>query len=631
MLGHAPSHESSDTGAMSRAPVLSDTRARPGGWRPAWRRAVLVAGSVCAVASAPARVDAQATARSATSEAPRLARRASGSADSASLLRRVRAAQAAFERRRRALLPIGWAGDGRCDVRIGRFCYWYDEGTPDGPPEPARVGVERARLLAVLDDVAVELPADPWVVGQLVRYHVDAGHADSAVAAARRCAADARWCAALRGLAHHAAGHAPAADSAFAAARALLTEAERCRRADLSVLLDGPTRRRWGALSCAARDSLAERWWWLATPFFSRGGNDRRNEHEARLVLAQLHAEARTPYADGWRDDLDELLVRYGWPERWSRRAPTAAAPGEISIVGHDPSPAYRFAPLDARLAAPYASPEDDWPLRDPHAVERYAPDFARRLHELPAAAAALRRGDSLLVLVDYQTPPDPSLGRAGQALALVLARHGESPLVTRDSVRASAAFVAASAPGLPHLASLEILGDSAHAARARFAVRPPPLVDGFGMSDVVLFDGSAVPAQPPDSTSTAVAPAVALADVLAAPLASLAVRAPGAIGVYWELYGLPDGPQAVETSLVVAGEEPGWLARTWERVRGEPPRSPVRLHWTDVGSGGAVAARSMMIALPALPAGRYALELRAKDGRGRTVAARRALTVRAR
>ena len=106
-------------------------------------------------------------------------------------------------------------------------------------------------------------------------------------------------------------------------------------------------------------------------------------------------------------------------------------------------------------------------------------------------------------------------------------------------------------------------------------------------------------------------------------------MTAPARLGVYWELYGLADGPQAVATSLVVTGEAPGWLARTWERVRGDPPRAPVRLRWTDVVTGAPHAARAVTIALPPLPEGRYRLELRVHAPDGREAAARRTLVVR--
>jgi hypothetical protein len=49
--------------------------------------------------------------------------------DSAAIRRDAVAAQAAFERTRRHHLPLTSSGF-RCEVQLGRFCYWYDESEP---------------------------------------------------------------------------------------------------------------------------------------------------------------------------------------------------------------------------------------------------------------------------------------------------------------------------------------------------------------------------------------------------------------------------------------------------------------------------------------------------------------------
>src|SRR3970282_376933 len=84
-------------------------------------------------------------------------------------------AQRAFEARRRHLLPIGSPGGGRCDERIGRFCYWYDERDTSLPAEPPRVREARARFLAELEAFHRQLPKDDWLLGQRVRYLVEHG------------------------------------------------------------------------------------------------------------------------------------------------------------------------------------------------------------------------------------------------------------------------------------------------------------------------------------------------------------------------------------------------------------------------------------------------------------------------
>ena len=86
------------------------------------------------------------------------------------IVRHARHAQAEFEQTRRWYLPHEYAS-GRCDERIGRFCYWHGDGSDEHPPpEPRPIGLARSRLVGVLDSAARLLPADGWIVGQLVRY-----------------------------------------------------------------------------------------------------------------------------------------------------------------------------------------------------------------------------------------------------------------------------------------------------------------------------------------------------------------------------------------------------------------------------------------------------------------------------
>ena len=131
------------------------------------------------------------------------------------IVRHARHAQAEFEQTRRWNLPHEYAS-GRCDERIGRFCYWHGDGSDEHPPpEPRPIGLARSRLVGVLDSAARLLPADGWIVGQLVRYLVEDGRAQDALAAARACRAASWWCAALAGFALHAAPDFAAADSAY--------------------------------------------------------------------------------------------------------------------------------------------------------------------------------------------------------------------------------------------------------------------------------------------------------------------------------------------------------------------------------------------------------------------------------
>ncbi len=73
---------------------------------------------------------------------------------------RARSAQASFERVRRSLLPLGSSGEGRCEVHLGRYCWWYDDSQVVFPPEDGTITRRRDELLAELD--ALGEPFHPY-------------------------------------------------------------------------------------------------------------------------------------------------------------------------------------------------------------------------------------------------------------------------------------------------------------------------------------------------------------------------------------------------------------------------------------------------------------------------------------
>src|SRR4051812_20647847 len=121
----------------------------------------------------------------------------SAAADSVRDARRARDAQAGFERMRRFNLPWEGSSGDRCQVRLGRYCWWYDETTPTLPPENETIGTRRAELIAQLDALAALHPGDDWLAGMRVHYRVDARRLASADSVARDCRATGWWCAAL--------------------------------------------------------------------------------------------------------------------------------------------------------------------------------------------------------------------------------------------------------------------------------------------------------------------------------------------------------------------------------------------------------------------------------------------------
>ena len=166
--------------------------------------------------------------------APLDSRPAAGAlADSVRAARLARNEQASFERARRAYLPSDPGGEGRCDVHVGRFCWWSDETRPLLPPEAPSIVARRALLISLFDSLSAIHPGDDWIVGMAVHYRIESGDVAGADSAARTCRATAWWCAALTGYAAQARGNAAAADSAFSIALATMPEAQRCQWTDI--------------------------------------------------------------------------------------------------------------------------------------------------------------------------------------------------------------------------------------------------------------------------------------------------------------------------------------------------------------------------------------------------------------
>jgi hypothetical protein len=531
--------------------------------------------------------------------------------DSAGLVSQARRAQAEFERVRMFLLPPGVAGSGgRCDARIGRFCYWSD-GRADLPREPARIGRERARLLAALDSAALALPGDGWVAGQRVRYLLEAGRAVAATDAARACRAAAWWCAALEGLAEHEAGDYESAERAFGAALHDMPDDVRCRWSDLSDLLEEPLRGRYHRLPCGERRGFEARVWWLAQPLWSTRGNDRRTEHYARVTMARLLEHSRSPYGF-WGDDERELIVRYGWPAAWERA--DGGGTREPAYIGHEPEPSFHFLP-DARAVDDPARGDEPGSFAARDALERYAPRYAASFLRLEPAFAAFLRGDSTLVVATYDVSGDTSFQGSGREAALVLARGpGTPPAVERRAGAALRGALVAQAPWAPALLSLELREPERRvAARAR-APALVPAAGAVALSGILLFEPD--DSLPPDLPS-------ALARVHAG-----AIRSGQRIGLYWEGYGLAPGAD-VSTAVTVTPERTTWLRRFAAALGLASRRGRVRVEWREMARpAGGRTARALVLDLRGLDAGRYRIGVRVAPRSGAPAAATRRLDV---
>lgn len=542
----------------------------------------------------------------------------------------LRAAQEGFEtfRRRNAPVFAVRSGPDRCDERVGRFCYWYEEDSPDPPNESERIRESRNRLIEQIDSVGKLWPNDRWVSGQRVRYLSEAGRLDDAVRAAQACVAREWWCNALRGFAYHVAGRFEEADSSYEAALRLMSDTERCDWRDMKLLLADDQLRQYREHGCARRVPLEQRIWWLSRPMLSGRGNDARTEYYSRLMMARFVEDAPSAYVMGFDFDERELTLRYGWPIAWTRSPAGPLASGtDPSLVGHERTPAHPFLPARGVLENPASSDSAGWRSKGiPPVRARYSPVYAKRLIPLEHQSALFRRGDSAMVMVAWSVASDEQLSGAVDAkeltAAMVLTRGEEKDavVVRAESPQRKGTLMARSTWG-SMLLSVEVGAAKRQTlARARYGVRRTDSPQSrIQVSDIVLFepyDGMPASAE----------------EVLPHMRTSERIPVGSKVGIFWEAYNTDPQGEGLEVNITVAPENRtggGWLSRGLRALRRVREAQPVSVGLMDVSArGSAITARAVEVDLSTLTPGRYLLQLELNAGPGNEVRVERTITV---
>jgi hypothetical protein len=177
----------------------------------------------------------------------------------------------------------------------------------------------RAELIAILDSLRIVVPSNDFVVGQLTRFLIDQADTSAALATVNDCKGTTAWCLALKGYVLGSVGRVTSADSAFSKMLSALDGDARCRWSDIRVLLPPDERSAYARASCARRDSLSARFWWLGDPLWMVPGNDRRTEQFMRVATLALRTAVERDERFHWSpkvggDARRELVLRYGWP-----------------------------------------------------------------------------------------------------------------------------------------------------------------------------------------------------------------------------------------------------------------------------------------------------------------------------
>ncbi|MGH7665630.1 MAG: hypothetical protein ACRENI_15280 [Gemmatimonadaceae bacterium] len=527
------------------------------------------------------------------------------SADSAAILSSARDAQAAFERVRFQHLPwTGRSGGGECDERVGRFCLWHsgDEDAWTAPPEKPGVRQERARLIDRLRSAVNAIPGDGWIVGQLVRYLLEADRAPEALAAARRCAAERWWCRALEGFAYHSTGRYADAEAAFDRAVDEMPADERATWLDLSLLFEGDDADIYERADSLRRTLLVRRMWWLADPLYVVPGNGRLSEHFARLVMDRLQERARSPEGMRWGRDMRELLLRYGWPVGWERIRPLMHETGRPATVAHHARGSRDFLPPLASLDNPRSISLDDWRLDDDDGHSEYGPGYAITFAALPHQFAMFPRGDSAVFVARFSLSDSTGSAAldAGIESAMFVAvsesaqaAHGLSVLTD------SGGWVRVTAASRPAVVSIEALDRRERRAwRARHGIGAALTVPGrLALSDVLLVRGdSALPRT--------------LDEALPVALTTTGIAVGERVGLYWELFDGAGMARTVTCVLRVRRSGRGWVSRFAERIGLADGDTPVALRWEAHSEAASVSGYALLLELPGVDPGEYTIEL---------------------
>lgn len=513
--------------------------------------------------------------------------------DSAAVRRAAQDLQAQFERFRREHLPISEVGKDKCEVRIGRFCYWYDPTDPPLPDEPKEIADARADFLAQLENLAQYSPTDPWILAQRVRYTIEQGLPDSAAAIA---SCSTWWCRALSAYAYYYKGDVGRADSLYTRAMAQAPMGVRCDWNHLGQALEPPEKAVYDRLDCRQRDSADAYLFWRGRPAFSRPGNDVRVQWYARMTAIRAYGEGVTHHGMIGSRDYFEMLSRYGMETSYARRPPKEGY--EVNVVGLEPKPSYPFlAPLE----------EGKWPPEASKPASRFSTTrFAKSIGTLEnVQLARFRRGDSVVVVAGFN--------------AVVNDTMFSSPAVTAgislsNSPRAPTATTLRPAPGgrgslgvrgkAGGVVSVELM-DSVHRA---FSIYRLPLDSAPAtISDLLItVPGDSLP-ESPEQAATAVWP-------------GLRVGVGATIGLYWETYGIAAADSLVGVTLSVEPVKPGFFGRLTQSIGLKSRVPPLRLAWSRRGEGGLdYAAHSVEVDLSRLKTGSYVVTVELSDGRRTT------------
>ncbi|HEY0928877.1 MAG TPA: hypothetical protein VGE27_03065 [Gemmatimonas sp.] len=541
--------------------------------------------------------------------------------------------------------------------------------SPELAPKLAR---EREDLLKVLAEAKRAAPEDGWILGQQIRFLLEAGQAAPARDALKDCTTAPWLCGMLRGHIAYTTGDQTEAEAHFANALGGMSMRERCSFTDISTLLASDVRDNYLALPCSVRDSLAQQYLWMADPALSTPLNERRVTHLSRQVSVILQSATSRDERFHWEPSTGgvpatDLIVRYGWPS-------ISAWQGFKLDREH----ASYLAERDSPDLAPYATAEYTWPR-----VTLGAPDLlAMDVLDIPADSWTLgppasmenrRLGTALWWPREHMALPNLRLAQftdwqiatfrrqdnvrmaaalhlgathtatgqitAGRDTLSFLISPGPDSVVrigsttnTTDTIAVVEGHIAPTA-GLVALELFSGAKDDRRLTRMRQGYRMPQTLaslhrDSIGVSEPVLFFAN--DAELPTGVES----------LLPRMLPTLNMDRRTPVGIYWEAYGLPTTDSVRFAIAIEPKQRGGFLRRAASTLRlMDAPPDGVTISWLDPSQRGGepatpsstirIVSRAMKIDLSRISAGEHIVSIVAKTSSGRTAEASRVIRVR--
>jgi hypothetical protein len=538
--------------------------------------------------------------------------------------------------------PTAGMVKGVCEVQVATYCYGPRNGqlTYGGFGTWAaslRFGPRRYpgsyakrynwaynRYMDSLRSIHKVIPGDRWILGELLRLPLEHQSYGLALEHLSHCASDDWYCNALIAYMLQISGALPRADTVWTRVLGMMPDIERCAWLDPSWVSSDPgVAKTIRSMTCAERERVARRVWWLADPLYSRPGNERLAEHLTRSVellirlgharragmnpamvlrtksppadssvLYMLRPEIQLKYAPwgvslGW--GYSELLMRLGPPRFF--------ASGDEGTIAQYPPERMAFVPNGRIFLNHLAARAADWNINHPLAFE-FMNGWYTPVNDLPFQLAWFRRGDSARVIAVADARGDSTLIRSTPAATLFMQRDFDEPQRLFKGSDGPLFRFDFSTAGDSTVASIELLARNGNAGRARFASGPQVMPDQrLTLSDLLLLE--------PDGALPSSLDAASLKA-----LGGTQLPERSAVGVYWEMYGA-EPADSIDVQLSIVRIRTPSIGGAIRGLFGAALADSMLVSWTEAPTPRAeVEPRSINISPAELTPGRYVLSI---------------------